>query len=539
MAKQVIFEEAAREAIKRGVTKITSAVRQTIGPKGKHIILDKSWGVPVVTKDGASITDEIELEDPNENMGAQMIKESAKKTEDDAGDGTTTSSIFASTIFNEGYKLVTAGANPMAISRGIKMAAEALANEIKKLAKPLEISDRKRIMELGTIASNGDSKVGELLAEVFSKVGKAGAITIEEGKGIETEIKVVEGMQFDRGFLSPHFITNHEAVEVVLEESYILIYEDKLSSAGKLVPILEKLAGEKRSLLVIAEDVEGDALATLVVNKLKGILECCAVKAPGYGDRRKDMLEDIAILTGGKAIFKDLGIDLEKVSLGQLGRAKKVIVDSDNTTIVEGYGEKNAIERRVRLLRREIEKSDSDYDREKLQERIARLSGGIARINVGAATEAELKERKQKVEGAYHTLESAFEEGFVTGGGVVFIRIQEALDSLKPIGDEKFGVSAVRKALSAPLMQIAENGGYDGAIVAKKIKGGTADFGFDVEKGEFCNLQERGIIDSAKVARCALLNGASVASLLITANALVSDIPEEKEKKMPPPYPRY
>ncbi len=531
MPKQILFDHDARKAIWRGVQKAASAIRPTLGPRGRTVVIDKSWGAPQVTKDGGSVADEVELTDPFENMGAQMMKEAASKTSDQAGDGTTTATVLAEALFNGGYKPVTAGADAMAVSRGIRLGAAAAIEAIKKQSEPVAAKDHDRITHLGAIAANGDRTVGEMLANAFGKIGKEGAIAVEEGKGIATEIKIVEGMQFDRGFLSPHFVTSPESVECVLDEPFILIHEDKLASVAKLIPLLEKVSQAKKPLLVVAEDVEGEALATLVVNKLRGIIQCCAVKAPGYGDRRKAMLEDISILTGGRALFKDLGVDLEKATFQMLGRAKRVIVDADNTTILEGAGDDKAIRARCKQIRVEHDESDSDYDKEKLQERLSKLSGGVAQINVGAATETELKERKKRVEDALHSVRAALAEGAVPGGGVAFLRAQAALDGVKADGDEKIGVDAVRRALEAPLRQIAENAGVDASIAVKRVRAGKGAFGLNAETGEFGDLKAAGVMDPTKVAWTALVNAASVASLLLTTEALVSEIPDEEKEK--------
>lgn len=535
-AKQVLFDQNAREALKRGVEKIYSAVRYTLGPKGRSVVVDRSWGAPNVTKDGASIAEEVELEDPNEDMGARMIREAASKTSDDAGDGTTTSVVLAATMFFEGYKLVTAGANAMEVARGIRKAGAAVAEQVRKSAEPLTVQDRERLIQVGRVAS-GDEEVGKMLADAFAKVGKEGAISVEEGKSIQTEIKIVEGMQFDRGFLSPHFVTDPEHVEAVLEEPYILIHEDKLSSAANLIPLLEKIAATKKPLLVIAEDVEGDALATLVVNKLRGVLKCCAVKAPGYGDRRKAMLEDIAVLTGGKAIFKDLGIDLENVQLRDLGKARKVVVDTDYCTIIEGAGSRQAVEQRCKQIRKEMETTDSDYDYEKLQERLSRLSGGVAMIYVGAASEPEMKERKKLLENALAAVRAALEEGVVPGGGTALLRAEGALNRLEVHGDEKFGVDIVRRALEASLRQIAENAGVDGSIAVREVRRGSGWFGFEAESGQFKDLKAAGVMDPAKVTYHAIVNASSVASMLLTTEALVSEVREKKEAPKVPGLP--
>jgi chaperonin GroEL len=529
MAKQIVFGQEAREALRRGVEKAARAIRPTLGPRGRSVVFDKSWGAPQVSYDGSSVTDEIELTDPYENMGARLLKEAASKTSDDAGDGTTTSALLADEIFRESFKLVVSGANPMALARGIRKGAEAIADKIKSGAEKITVKDRDRLVQVGSIASKGNREVGEMLADAFAKSGAEGAISVEEGKGIQTEIKVVEGMQFDRGFLSPHFVTNPTSVEAVLEQPYLLIYEEKLSSAAKLIPLMEKLAAEKASLLVIAEDVEGDALATLVVNKLRGILPCVAVKAPGYGDRRKAMLQDIAILTKARPIFKDLGIDLERVTLKDLGRAKKVIADNDNTTILEGAGSTKEIEGRCDQIRRELEESDSDYDREKLQERLAKLSGGVAQINVGAATETELKQRKQKVEDALAAVRSALADGLVEGGGVALLRAAAAAEALKLDGDEALGASVVRRCCAAPLGQLAENAGFEPTVVRKQVEQAKEGMGFDVTAGKLADMKKAGIVDPAKVVATALLNAASVAAMMVTADCLVADEPKEEE----------
>ncbi len=529
MPKHLLFDQAAREALRRGVQKLGTAVRPTMGPRGRSVVIDKSWGAPNVTKDGVTVCEEVELADPNEAMAAKMIKEAASKTNDEAGDGTTTSAALAEAICLEGIKVVSAGADAMAVSRGIRDAAAAVAAELKKLAEPVDAREKERLIQIGTIAASGDRKVGEMLADAFAKVGKEGAISVEEGKGSETEIKIVEGMQFDRGFLSPHFVTDPASVECVLERPAILIHEDKLSSAAKLVPLLEKLAAEKRPLLVIAEEVEGEALATLVVNKLRGILPACAVKAPGYGDRRKAMLEDIAILTKGRAVFKDLGIDLEQADLSILGRADKVIIDADYATILGGAGSKGDVEARCREIRREYDESDSDYDREKLQERLSRLSGGVAVIRVGAPTETELKERKHRVEDALHAVRAALEEGVVPGGGVALLRAAKALDKVEADGDRRLGVDLVRRALEVPLRTIAANAGQDPSLAVRRVREKGGAFGFDAEAGEFRDLKQAGVLDPVKVTRHALVNAASVSSLLLTAEALVTDLPEEEK----------
>ena len=529
-AKEILFDQEARDAIKQGVVKSVKAVKSTLGPRGTTVVIDKSWGAPNITKDGASVAEEIELEVSFENMGAQMIKEAASKTADDAGDGSTTCAVIAERIFLEGIKLITSGANSMALSKGIRKAAARCAEAIEDVAQTISVKDQERLVQIGKIAS-GREDVGKMLADAFSKVGKDGAISIEEGKSIETEVKIVEGMQFDRGFLSPYFVTNSESVECVLENPYIFIWEDKLTSAAKLVPLLEKVSASKRPLLIIAEDIEGDALAVLVVNKLRGILSCCAVKAPGYGDRRKAMLGDIAVLTKGSALYKDLGVDLEKLGLDKLGQAKKVIVDQDNTTIIEGYGTGTEIEKRCVQIRKEMEETDSDYDKEKLQERLAKLSGGVAQINVGAATETELKEKKKLVENALSSVRGSLEEGIVPGGGVAYIKVIPALDKLKLEGDENFAIQILKRALEEPTRQIVENAGIEGSLVVKRIKSETGSLGYDCEKEEYADMFKNGVIDSAKVARHVILNSASVASMLLTTEALVAEIKEKETKQ--------
>ncbi len=530
MSKQLLFEQATRDALLRGVQKLAAAVRPTLGPRGRTVVIDKSWGAPTVTKDGLSVCEEIDLGDPFENMAAKMVKEAASKTSDQAGDGTTTSATLAEAIFTEGLRVVVAGGSPMALSRGIEMAAEAVIKDLVKQAEPVKAGDSDLLVKIGALASGGDPAVGKMLAEAFAKVGKEGAISVEEGKGIQSEIKIVEGMQFDRGFLSPHFVTDQGSVECVLENPYIFLHEEKLSPAAPLIPILEKVVAEKRPLLVVAEDVEGEALALLVVNKLRGVLQCCAVKAPGYGDRRRAMLEDIATQTGGKAVFRDLGIDLAKSGTSILGRAKRVVVDADYTTILGGAGDKKAVEMRCATIRKELAESDSDYDKEKLTERLSKLSGGVAVINVGAATETELKERKKRTEDALHSVRAAIEEGVVPGGGTALVRAAKALDGLKATGDEQIGVDIVRRAIEAPLRVIASNAGQDGSLAVRKVRSGSGAFGFDAEAGEFADLKKRGILDPVKVTRHALRNAASVAALLLTTEAMISDIPEEEPK---------
>jgi chaperonin GroEL len=531
MPKQILFDNEARQAILRGVEKVAHAVRPTLGPRGRTVVIEKSWGAPTVTKDGASVAEEVELRDPFENMGAQLIREAAKKTSDDAGDGTTTSTVLAEALYLAAFKAVASGASAIAIARGLHAAAAAVVDNVKTSAEKVKASDRDRMIQIATIAANGDRAVGEMLADAFAKVGGEGAIAVEEGKGIKTEIKIVEGMQFDRGFLSPQFVTSQSSVEAVLEKPLILIHEDKLSSVTKLVPLLEKVAAAKRSLLVISEEVEGEALATLVVNKLRGVLNVCAVKAPGYGDRRRAMLEDIGILTGAKPVFKDMGIELDRVPLSSLGTAKKVIADADATTILEGAGAKADIDARVAQIRREYEESDSEYDKEKLQERLSKLSGGVARIDVGAATETELKERKRRVEDALHSSRAALEEGVVPGGGVALLRAASALDGLELDGDEKFAIDIVRRALEAPLRQIALNAGEDPSLAVRRVRQGKGSFGFDAVSRTYGDLKKAGILDPSKVVTTALVNAISVAAELTTAEALVSEIPDEEAEK--------
>jgi chaperonin GroEL len=514
-AKQIVFDQEAREAIRAGVMKLSRAVKSTLGPRGRNAVLDKGWGGPTVTKDGVTVAEEIELKNPYENMGAQLVKEVASKTSDVAGDGTTTATVLTEALYVEGLRAITAGMNPVELTRGIRKGVEKVVASLTTMSR--KVKGNEQVAQIGAIAANNDVEIGKMIARAMEKVGKDGVITVEEGKSLETEVEVVEGMQFDRGYLSPHFVTDQERMEAVLEDCYVLIHEEKISAVTKIIPILEKIARAGRPLLIIAEEIEGEALATLVVNKLRGTVKCCAVKAPGYGDRRKAMLEDISILTGGKAVFKDLGIDLERLELRELGRAKKVTANADNTTIVEGAGKKDAIQARIAQIRREIEATTSDYDREKLQERLAKLTGGVAQIRVGAATETELKERKARVEDALHATRAAVEEGILPGGGVALLRASKALDGFK--------------ALRTPLRTIAENCGVDGAVVVKRVLEGKDSFGYDAEAGEFCDLMERGIIDPTKVTRFALQNAASVATVLLTTDALVSNIPEKEKKE--------
>jgi chaperonin GroEL len=533
-AKQLQFDENARHTLLRGIEKLAKAVKATLGPSGRNVILDKKFGSPTITKDGVTVAKEIELEDPYENMGAQLVREVASKTSDVAGDGTTTATILAESIYKEGLRNVTAGANPTSLQRGIMKGVDAIVEDLKKLSK--KVSDRTEIAQVATVSANWDKTIGEIIADAMDKVGKDGTITVEEAKSIETTLEVVEGMQFDKGYLSPYFVTNAEAMEAVLENAYILIYEKKISSLKDLLPLLEKVAKAGRPLLIISEDVEGEALATLVVNKLRGTLQVCAVKAPGFGDRRKAMLEDIAVLTGGRLISEDLGIKLENIKLEDLGRAKRVTIDKENTTIVEGEGKKADIQGRVAQIRRQIEETTSDYDREKLQERLAKLAGGVAVINVGAATETEMKEKKARVEDALHATRAAVEEGIVAGGGVALLRAQKALDSVKNLeGDEKVGVAIVRRAVEEPTRQLADNAGREGALVVEEVKKRKGNEGYDVSADEYTDLVKAGIVDPTKVTRTALQNAASIAGLLLTTEALVTEIPEkEKTPPMPP-----
>ncbi len=530
MAKQITYGNDSRQAVLRGVNRLADAVKVTLGPKGRNVVLDKKFGSPVITKDGVTVAKEIDLKEPLENMGAQMVREVASKTSDVAGDGTTTATVLAQAIYREGIKNVTAGANPMDIKRGIEKAVAAVIEELKKLSKPVK---GKRLAQVGTISANNDNTIGGIIAEAMEKVGKDGVITVEEAKTLETSLDVVEGMQFDRGYLSPYFVTDPERMEAVLENPLVLIHEKKISSMKDLLPVLEQVAKLGRPLLIIAEEVEGEALATLVVNKLRGTLQVAAVKAPGYGDRRKAMLEDIAILTGGKAITEDLGIKLENVKLDDLGKAKKITIDKDNTTIVEGAGTAKAIEGRVKQIRTQIDETTSDYDREKLQERLAKLVGGVAVIKVGAATETEMKEKKARVEDAMHATKAAVEEGIVPGGGVALLRAQKAIDQVKAKDDEAVGVAIVRRSLEEPLRQIAGNAGLEGAVVVAKVREMKPEEGFNALTDEYENLVEAGVIDPTKVVRSALQNATSIASLLLTTEALVSEIPEEKEEKAP------
>ncbi len=531
-AKLINFGEDARRAILQGVNVLSNAVKVTLGPKGRNVILDKSFGSPTITKDGVTVAKEVELEDKFENMGAQMVKEVASKTSDVAGDGTTTATVLAQAIYREGSKLVAAGSNPMDLKRGIDKAVEEIITEIKKVSKPTK--DRKEIAQVGTISANNDSTIGEIIAEAMDKVGKEGVITVEEAKSMETTLEIVEGMQFDRGYLSPYFVTDAERMVVGLDDPYILIYEKKISGMKDFLPILEKTAQAGKPLLIIAEEVEGEALATLVVNKLRGTLKCASVKAPGFGDRRKAMLEDIAILTGGRLISEDIGIKLENVKIDDLGRAKRVTIDKDNTTIVDGAGKRSDIEGRVKQIKTQIEETTSDYDKEKLQERLAKLVGGVAVINVGAATETEMKEKKARVEDALNATRAAVEEGVVPGGGVAYLRALPVLEKLKLDKDQQFGVNIVKRAIEEPARQIAINAGWEGSIVVEKVKSLTGSQGFNAQNETFEDLSKAGILDPTKVARIALQNAASVAALLLTTEALIAEKPEEKKNNMPP-----
>jgi len=533
-AKEIRYDQRARESLLRGVNILADAVKVTLGPKGRNVILDRSFGAPTVTKDGVTVAKEIELEDKFENMGAQMVREVASKTSDIAGDGTTTATVLAQAIYREGSKLVAAGHNPMELKRGIERGVEVVSEELKKLSKPTK--EQKEISQVGTISANNDEAIGSIIAEAMAKVGKEGVITVEEAKSMETTLDIVEGMQFDRGYISPYFVTNPEKMEVVLEDAVVLINEKKISSMKDLLPVLEQIAKMGKPLLIIAEEVEGEALATLVVNKLRGTLKCAAVKAPGFGDRRKAMLEDIAVLTGGQMISEEMGVKLESISLKDLGKAKRITIDKDNTTIVEGAGDSKAIEGRVKQIRAQVEETTSDYDREKLQERLAKLVGGVAVINVGAATETEMKEKKARVEDALNATRAAVEEGIVPGGGVAYLRSLPALDKLKLPEAQQFGVNILKKSLEEPMRWIAQNAGFDGSIVIEKVKNEKGNYGFDAQKEEYTDMVKAGIIDPAKVVRVALQNAASVASLLLTTEAMVAERPREKEKypSMPP-----
>ncbi len=530
-AKEIKYDMEARERIMKGVDTLANAVKVTLGPKGRNVVIAKSWGAPQITKDGVTVAKEIELEDRFENMGAQMVKEVASKTSDKAGDGTTTATVLAQAIYREGSKLVVSGMNPMALKGGIEKGVSLVVGELQKMSK--KVGDKKEIAQIGTISANNDKTVGEMISEAMEKVGKEGVITVEEAKGMDTALEIVEGMQFDRGYISPYFVTDPEKMEVTLEDPYILLNEKKISAMKDMVPLLEQIAKMGKPLLIIAEDIEGEALATLVVNKIRGTLKCAAVKAPGFGDRRKAMLQDIAILTGGKVVSEDLGIKLENIALKDLGRCKKVAIDKDNTTIVDGAGSRSDIEGRVKQIRAEIEETKSDYDREKLQERLAKIVGGVAVIKVGAATEIEMKEKKARVEDALHATRAAVEEGIVPGGGVAFIRSIDALAKAKLSDEEQQGLNIVRRALEEPLRQIAANAGFEGSVVVEKVKEGKGAFGFDADTAQYGDMLQAGIIDPTKVARFALQNAASVASLMLTTEAMVAEKPKKKTPQAP------
>ena len=537
-AKQLEFGEEARRRVLAGVVKLSKAVKATLGPKGRNVVLEKKWGAPTVTKDGVSVAKEIELEDPSKNVGAQLVKEVASKTSDIAGDGTTTATVLAEYIYKEGLRAVIAGSNPMLLKRGIDKAVEAVTNKLKSISK--EVSGKKEVAQVATIASNNDESIGNIIADAMEKVGKDGVITVEEAKGLETTLEVVEGLQFDRGYLSPYFVTDPDRMEAVLEDAYILIYEQKISAVKDLLPILEKVVQRGKPLLIIAEDIEGEALATLVVNKLKGVINCVAVKAPGFGDRRKEMLQDIAVVTGGTFISSDLGIKLENITLDDLGQARKVVVDKENTTIVEGAGKKEDIMARMNQIKKQIEETTSDYDREKLQERLAKIAGGVAVIRVGAATEAEMKEKKARVEDALNATRAAVEEGIVPGGGVALIRCESAIDELNLNGDEKIGALVVKKALSEPAKMIAQNAGEEGSVIVEKIKASdNISFGYNALTGKFVDMLEDGVIDPAKVVRVALQNASSVAGIMLTTESVVTEIPEKEKAPAMPPMPEY
>jgi chaperonin GroEL len=527
-AKEIIFSSHARGEIAKGLNILANAVKVTLGPRGRNVVIEKSWGAPTVTKDGVTVAKEVELENKLQNMGAQMMKEVASKTSDVAGDGTTTATVLAQAIFHEGARLVAAGVNPMDLKRGIDLSVEAVVEELSKLSKPTK--GKQEIAQVGTISSNGDEKIGNMIADAMEKVGKEGVITVEESKTMDSELDVVEGMQFDRGYLSPYFVTDPERMEVVLNDCYILIHEKKISQMKDLLPLLEQVAKSGKPLCIVAEDVDGEALATLVVNKLRGTLHVCAVKAPGFGDRRKEMLKDIATLTGGQSVTEDLGLKLENLTLNDLGRAKRLTVDKDNTTIIDGAGKKADIEARVKTIRRQVEDTTSDYDREKLQERLAKLVGGVAVIRVGAATEVEMKEKKARVEDAMHATRAAVEEGIVPGGGVALLRCLKGLDGLELGEEQQFGVKIVRRALEEPLRQISQNGGWDGSIIVEKVRTSKGAFGWNAASGEYEDLLEAGVIDPTKVVRTALQNAASVAGLLLTTEALIAEAPKKEDK---------
>lgn len=536
MAKQILFEEEARKAILRGIDIVANVVKVTLGPRGRHVILDKKFGAPTITNDGVTVAKEVELSDPFENMGAQLVKEVASKTSDVAGDGTTTATLLAQSIYREGLKNVSAGLNPIALKRGIDKAVDSVVEELKKISKP--IKEKKEIASVASVSAHNDQNIGDLIADAMEKVGKDGVITVEEAKGMETTLEVVEGMQFDQGYLSPYFVTNAEKMEVVLEEPYILLHEKKISAMKELLPLLEKIVQKGKPLIIVAEEVEGEALATLVVNKLRGTLSCCSIKAPGFGDRRKSMLEDIAILTGGQVIAEELGIKLENVGLNDLGKAKRVIIDKENTTIVEGAGKKADIQGRISQIKKQIEDTKSDYDKEKLQERLAKLAGGVAVINVGAATEPAMKAKKAIVEDALHATRAAVEEGIVPGGGVALLRCIKALEgNLGLKGDEVVGIEVIKRALEEPIRQIVANAGIEGAIVVDRVSKESLNFGYDASKNEYTDLVKAGIIDPTKVTRSALQNASSISSLLLTTEACITDIPEKKETPpMMPPH---
>ncbi len=533
-AKKILYGHEASESVKRGIKKLAQAVKVTLGPKGRNVVIEKSFGSPAVVNDGVTVAKEIELEDPYEDMGAKIVKEVASKTNDTVGDGTSTATLLAEAIFEEGIKNITAGANPMAIKCGIEKAVDALTKELTRMS--IKISGKKEIAQIATIAANNDEEIGNQIADAMEKVGKDGVITVEEGKSLQTTVDLVEGMQFDKGYSSPYFVTSPETMEVIFENPYILVHEKKISSIKDFVPLLEKVAKSGRPLVVISEDMEGEALSTLVVNKLRGTLQCAAVKAPGFGDRRRAMLDDIAALTGARAIFEDLGIQVSRLELKDLGTAKKVVMNKDATTIIEGAGDPKEVQGRISQIKAELDTTTSDYDREKLQERLAKLSGGIARINVGAATEAEMKERKLRVEDAVHATRAAVEEGILPGGGVALIRASKVLDSIPAKDDEKTGVYIVRKAVERPIQQIAENAGLEGVVVLEKVKEGTGNFGYDAFREQYVDMVAAGIVDPAKVVKVALQNGTSIAGLLLTTNAIIGEIPEEKEESGPLPH---
>ena len=532
-AKQIAYDSEARQHVLKGIEKLSRAVKSTLGPRGRTVVIEKKFGSPTITKDGVSVAKEIELENPFENMGAQMVREVASKTSDIAGDGTTTATVLVEAIYREGLKNVTAGASPMEIRKGIDLATKTVVAALEKQSK--KVKESAEIAQVGTISANGEETIGKIISQAMDKVGKDGTITVEEAKGIETTLDVVEGMQFDKGYLSPYFVTKADTMEVLLEDAYILLFEKKVSSLQDLLPVLQNVAKSGKPLLIIAEDIEGEALATLVVNKLRGTLQVCAVKSPGFGDRRKAMMEDIAVLTGGKFISEDLGIKLESLSLAEMGRAKRISIDKENTTIVEGAGKTSDIQGRIAQIRRQIEETTSDYDREKLQERLAKLAGGVAVINVGAATETEMKEKKARVEDALHATRAAVEEGIVPGGGVALVRAQASLDGLKAEGEAQIGIEIVRRACEAPLRQLTENAGVDGSLVVQEVRRGKGAYGYDVAKAEYCDMIKAGIIDPTKVTRSALENAASIAGLLLVTEAMIAEIPQKKESAPPMP----